>query len=241
MPLNAERQSRTYFADVLSLSDYAPAFDLIKKSGYTIYVSPQLGAFDKPFSSETPGMFTWYSLGVAGMTYNTDVVSAAEAPKSWKDLLDPKWREAVNFKDSASGLQGVQWFILRQLYGDTFWKELTAQKPRTLPSTVQQYERVINREDKIIGLGQYSTYLEFKAKGAPSPSWRQRKGGIDTGDCRDSRQSAASQRCPAFHRLVPLALRAGGPYSALLYLLPTPRCGATARRSPCERHENTPA
>ena len=165
--LNAERQSGTYFADVLSLSDYAPAFDLIKKNGYTIYISPQLAAFDKQFLSETPGIFTWYSLGVAGMTYNTDVVSAAEAPKSWKDLLDPKWREAVNFKDSASGLQGVQWFMLRQLYGDKFWKDMTAQKPRTLPSTVQQYERVINREDKIIGLGQYSTYLEFKAKGAP--------------------------------------------------------------------------
>jgi iron(III) transport system substrate-binding protein len=44
---------------------------------------------------------------------------------------------------------------------------MTEQKPRTLPSTVQQYERVVNREDKIIGLGQYSTYLEFKAKGAP--------------------------------------------------------------------------
>ena len=28
--LNAERQARTYFADVLALSDYAPAFDLIK-------------------------------------------------------------------------------------------------------------------------------------------------------------------------------------------------------------------
>jgi len=165
--LNAERQAGTYFADVLALSDYAPAFDLIKKQGYTIYISPQLVAFDKQFISETPGMFTWYSLGVAGMTYNTDVVSAVEAPKSWKDLLDPTWRAAINFKDSASGLQGVQWFVLRQLYGDTFWKDMMQQKPRTLPSTVQQYERVINREDKIIGLGQYSTYLEFKAKGAP--------------------------------------------------------------------------
>jgi iron(III) transport system substrate-binding protein len=165
--LNAERQAHTYFADVLALSDYAPAFDLIKKHGYTSYVSPQLAAFDKSFLSEPPGLFTWYSLGVAGITYNTDLVSAAEAPKSWKDLLDPKWRAAINFKDSASGLQGVQWFVLRQRYGEKFWQQMAAQKPRTLPSTVQQYERVINREDTIIGLGQYSTYLEFKAKGAP--------------------------------------------------------------------------
>lgn len=165
--LNAERQAGTFLADVLSLSDYSPAFDLIKKKGYVTYVSPQMAAFDKQFMSDTPGIFTWYSLNVAGITYNTDLVPAAEAPKSWQDLLNPKWREAINFKDSASGLQGVQWFVLRQLYGDNFWKDMIAQKPRTLPSTVQQYERAVNREDKIIGLGQYNTYLEFKAKGAP--------------------------------------------------------------------------
>ncbi len=165
--LNAERQAGTYLADVLSLSDYAPALDLIKKNGYAVYVSPQTAAYDAYFRSETPGLFTWYSLGVAGITYNTDAVAPADAPKTWKDLLNPKWRNVINFKDSASGLQGVQWFVLRQLYGDTFWKQMMEQKPRILPSTVQQYERVINREDTIIGLGQYSTYLEFKAKGAP--------------------------------------------------------------------------
>jgi iron(III) transport system substrate-binding protein len=43
---------------------------------------------------------------LAGIAYNTDVVSEAEAPRTWKDLLDSKWRDAINFKDSASGLQG---------------------------------------------------------------------------------------------------------------------------------------
>ncbi len=165
--LNAERQAGTFLADVVALSDYSPAFDLIKKNGYATYVSPQMAAYDAYYMSEKPGLYTWYSLNVAGITYNADLVPAAEAPKTWKDLLNPKWREAINFKDSASGLQGIQWFILRQLHGENFWQKMMAQKPRTLPSTVQQYERAVNREDKIIGLGQYNTYLEFKAKGAP--------------------------------------------------------------------------
>jgi iron(III) transport system substrate-binding protein len=165
--LNAERQAGTYLADVLSLSDYSPGLDLMKKDGYTPYISPQQAHYDPRFRSDPPGYFTWYTMVLAGMAYNTDVVSEAEAPKTWRDLLDPKWRGTINFKDSASGLQGAQWFTLRQLYGDNFWREMTAQNPRALPSTVQQYERLINREDKIIGLAQYSTYLEFKAKGAP--------------------------------------------------------------------------
>jgi len=165
--LNAERQAGKYLADILALSDYAPALDLMKKKGYAPYISPQLAAYDRQFVSDPPGLFAWYSVLAAGMAYNTDVVPEAEAPKTWKDLLDPKWRGAINFKDSASGLQGAQWFMLRRLFGEKFWQDMIAQKPRVLPSTVQQYERVINREDKIIGLAQYSTYLEFKAKGAP--------------------------------------------------------------------------
>ncbi|HXH13133.1 MAG TPA: extracellular solute-binding protein [Alphaproteobacteria bacterium] len=165
--LNAERQAGTYLADVLALSDLAPAFDFIKKDGYVPYVSPQMAAYEPRFRSDPPGYYTWYTMVLAGIAYNTDVVSEAEAPKSWKDLLDPKWRGSINFKDSASGLQGAQWFMLRKLYGDQFWKDMAKQQPRALPSTVQQYERLINREDKIIGLAQYSTFLEFKAKGAP--------------------------------------------------------------------------
>jgi iron(III) transport system substrate-binding protein len=165
--LNAERQAGTYLADVLSLSDYSPGLDLMKKDGYTPYISPQIANYEPRFRSDPPGYFTWYTMVLAGIAYNTDVVSEADAPKTWKDLLDPKWRGSINFKDSASGLQGAQWFMLRKLYGDNFWRDMTAQNPRALPSTVQQYERLINREDKIIGLAQYSTFLEFKAKGAP--------------------------------------------------------------------------
>ena len=40
-------------------------------------------------------------------------------------------------------------------------------KPRAFDSYVQQYQRVVNGEDKIVHSAQYSGYLEFKAKGAP--------------------------------------------------------------------------
>jgi iron(III) transport system substrate-binding protein len=106
--LNAERQAGTHLADVLSLSDYAPALDLVKKKGYAAYISPQLATFNPEFISEPAGYFSWYAIVLAGITYNTDLVTEAEAPKTWKDLLDPKWRGQLNFKDSASGLQGVQ-------------------------------------------------------------------------------------------------------------------------------------
>lgn len=165
--LTSERQAGQYVADVLSLSDYAPAFEFQNQKGYTTYVSPESTGYRKEFMSNPPGQFTWYSIVLAGIAVNTSATPAAEAPKTWKDLLDPKWKGSINFKDSASGLQAVQWYMLRQLYGDQYWKDMAGQNPRTLASTVQQYERLVNREDKVNGLAQYSTFLEQKAKGAP--------------------------------------------------------------------------
>jgi iron(III) transport system substrate-binding protein len=165
--LTAERQAGTYLADVLSSSDVAISMDFMKRGGYVQYVSPYLKDYDSSFQSNPPGYFTWYSLILAGIAYNTNLVPESEAPRSWKDLLDPRWRGSINFKDSASGLQSVQWFMLKKLYGDQFWKDMAAQNPKGLASTTQQYERLINGEDKVIGLAQYNNYLEFKQRGAP--------------------------------------------------------------------------
>lgn len=165
--LTAERQSGSYFDDVLSISDYAPALDFMQKNGYQKYISPQLAAYKLEYMSDPPGLFTWYANVPTGMAINTSVTPASEAPKNWPDLLDPKWQGAINFKDSASGFQAMQWYLFRKMYGPEFWQKMKAQQPRGLASTTQQYERLINREDKVNALAGYNNYLENKAKGAP--------------------------------------------------------------------------
>ena len=82
-------------------------------------------------------------------------------------MLDPKWADAVNVKVSNSGLQHVSWFELRGKYGAEYWKKFGELKPRAFDSYVQQYDRLVNQQDKVIHTAQYSGYLEWKAKGAP--------------------------------------------------------------------------
>jgi iron(III) transport system substrate-binding protein len=165
--VTAERQAGIYTADVLALTDYGPALEFVKKKGFVNYVTPSIAAFRPDLRSDPPGLFTWYGILIAGMAYNTSKTSEADAPKSFKDLLDPKWKGAINFKDSASGLEPIQWYMLRKLYGDDFWKKMESQKPRGLSSVTQQYERLISGEDKIIGMAQYDVFLQNKGKGAP--------------------------------------------------------------------------
>lgn len=165
--LTAERRAGTYLADACNLTDIVITRDFQKNGGWARYLSPHLKAYEPRFQSEPPGYFTWCGADIVGIAYNTNLVPAAEAPKNWKDLLDPKWRGLINLKDSASGWQGMQWFLFRKMYGDRFWQDMATQKPRGLASVTQQFERLISGEDKIDGIAHFSVYVKNKEKGAP--------------------------------------------------------------------------
>ncbi|HEX3863458.1 MAG TPA: extracellular solute-binding protein [Stellaceae bacterium] len=163
----AERQAKSYLVDALQLSDMGMVLDFQKKGGYLHYVSPELAAYKAEAKSQPEGYWAWGAMGPAGIAYNPNVVSAADSPKTWKEALDPKWTDGVSVKVSNSGLQHVSWYELRQLYGPDYWKKFADLKPRAFDSYVQQYDRLVNQQDKIIHTAQYSGYLEWKAKGAP--------------------------------------------------------------------------
>jgi iron(III) transport system substrate-binding protein len=165
--VQSERQAQTFLVDAMQISDMGMILDFQKKNGYSRYVSPEISAINKAYKSEPEGYWTWGALGPAGIAYNPTTVSADEAPKSWEEMLDPKWAGAVTVKVSNSGLQHVSWYELRQLYGADYWKKFAALKPRAFDSYVQQFDRLVNQQDKLIHTAQYAGYLEWKAKGAP--------------------------------------------------------------------------
>ena len=165
--LNTERQAKAYLADAMEISDMGFVLDFQKRGGYMNYVSPEMAAFKPAFKSQPKGLWTWGAIIMAGIAYNPKLVTAEEAPKTWKDMLDPKWTGSVNVKVSASGLQHETWFELRRLFGDAYFTTFAELKPRAFDSYVQQYDRMVNGQDKVIHTAQYSGYLQFKAKGAP--------------------------------------------------------------------------
>ena len=162
----AERSAGRFDVDVIQLSDLAPAFDFHKKGGYEHYVSPESPAYKKDNLSEPNGYFFWTGVDPAGMAYNTDKITAADAPKNWKDLLNPAWKGKISCKISASGLQFVQWYALRKLYGDGFWKEFAKLQPHAFDSRVQLFDRLAKGDDMLTAIGEYPAYILFKSKGA---------------------------------------------------------------------------
>jgi iron(III) transport system substrate-binding protein len=165
--VTSERRAGSYLVDVMQLSDLGFVLDFQKRNGYAHYVSPELAAYKPEYKSTPEGFWAWGSVIMAGIAYNPKTVPPDQAPKSWKDLLDPKWADTISVKVSNSGLQHETWYELKRLYGDDYWTKFATQTPRAFDSYVQQYDRVVNGQDKILATGQYSGYLQFKAKGAP--------------------------------------------------------------------------
>ncbi len=165
--LMTERRAKVYQVDVLQLTDMGYVLDFQKRQGWVHYVSPQMGAYKADYKSVPEGDWTWGSFIVAGIAYNPNLVKAADAPKSWKDALNPAYAGAISAKVSASGLQHVSWFELTRLFGDDYWSKFGELKPRAFDSYVQQFDRLVSGQDMVAHTAQYSAYLQAKAKGAP--------------------------------------------------------------------------
>jgi iron(III) transport system substrate-binding protein len=102
---------------------------------------------------------------------NTKLVPAASGPKTWADLLDPKWKGKIAFTDPAnSGSAYANVTLLAQLWGpgDAGWEKVT----RLLANT-----KVLNRSTLVfqgVGNGEFPlgisleyAGLEWAAGGAP--------------------------------------------------------------------------
>ena len=234
----SERQAKSYLVDVIQISDMGMILDFQKRGGFTQYISPEMAAFKPEYKSTPEGFWTWGSVIMAGIAYNPNNVAAADAPKKWEDLLDPKWKDAINVKVSNSGLQHGVWFMLKPILGMDYFKKFGEQKPRAFDSYVQQYGRLVDGQDKVIMGAQYSGYIEFKAKGAPLafvfpetgvPAVSETYGIVADGP--------ASQRRPAVHGLVPLADRPAGARRGAAAALAAHRRAGAGRQRAAQGHE----
>lgn len=75
--------------------------------------------------------------------YNTDLVPKAEAPKSWNDFLNPKWKDRfawVNPNNSGSGY--FQLTVFLHLWGEdeNGWKKV---------ETVLQYAKIVEQSSLV--------------------------------------------------------------------------------------------
>src|SRR5438552_6056693 len=119
-----ELQANLKLVDVIHTSD-AGHFVLLKEKKLLMkYTPPAVDAFPPGFK-DRDGYYYGLRATVNVIAYNTKLVPAAEAPKGWKDLLDPKWRgQMVTAPPGYSGGVSTHELALVELYGWGYLKQL---------------------------------------------------------------------------------------------------------------------
>jgi iron(III) transport system substrate-binding protein len=100
--------------------------------------------------------------------YNTDLVKKEDVPKSWNDLLDPKWKgHQISIRAMGEQLIGLypQW-LEKPDEVMTFLKKLQAQEIQGAANIGDAFRRVATGECKI-GIFRSNEFLTMKNEGAP--------------------------------------------------------------------------
>ncbi len=112
------------------------------------------------------GLFYGFSYNIQAFIVNTELVSARDMPKSWKDLADKKWSGRIVLANPAlSGSAYAQLFQMVGLYG---WDHLNAVRrvATYVPTSTLAYTLVSRGEFAIGVTGEGNVFAE-KSRGMP--------------------------------------------------------------------------
>jgi iron(III) transport system substrate-binding protein len=115
--LNQDLRAGTANCDVFSSTDVSHYLDLKNRKLLTRFVPAAAATLDKRLQNIDPdGYYHVASVSMVGLIYNTNKVKAADAPKSWNDLTDPKWKGLVSVGHPGySGFIGAWGIEMRRL------------------------------------------------------------------------------------------------------------------------------
>ena len=164
-----ERRAARVIGDILESTGGAQA--LIRANAVAPFSSPSTAGFPANYIDQK-GMWVASRLDYFGMAYNTRQVSASDVPKTYDDLLNPKWKGAIAWRaDSEVGAILFIAGVMRDMgkeKGEAYLKRLAAQR---IVNYAGSARALVDR----VGEGEYKLALEIyahhplisKAKGAP--------------------------------------------------------------------------
>jgi iron(III) transport system substrate-binding protein len=167
--LAADMQAGAKQCDLFSSTDYGH-FLFLKHAGALASFRPENvnGMLPQLRDPDPDQCWQILYLGLYLLAYNTKQVAQADAPKSWKDLLDPKWKNQLAVGHPGySGAIAIMAVILRKMYGWDYFTALEKNKPQIGRSSDDPVT-LMNAGERNVGLGvSISMPLLSLARGNP--------------------------------------------------------------------------
>ena len=162
-----ERSSNIHAADVVECSDMTALFDWKKQGWLAAFVPADVAKYPADHR-DTDGFFATDRLTLSPIEYNTKLVKPEEAPKSFADLLDPKWKgKIVKAHPGYSGTIMTVTFEISRALGWDYLKKLGQQQVMQVQSAADPPKRVAQGERPVAADGGEYLPLQMIDKGAP--------------------------------------------------------------------------
>src|SRR5215468_2224778 len=166
--IDQEFASSIRAADVINTSDASHTIPW-KKNGWLAAFVPEDIAKHFPEQYRDPdGMFALTRIYLSSIAYNTALVKAEDAPKSFADLLDPKWAgKMVKGHPAYSGTIMTATFQMVREFGWEYFEKLSKQRVMQVQSSTDPPKKLALGERAIMADGNEYNVVLLKEAGQP--------------------------------------------------------------------------
>ncbi|HLI98782.1 MAG TPA: extracellular solute-binding protein [Bradyrhizobium sp.] len=163
-----ENGSGIHAVDVANSTDVSHYLEW-KKNGWLAPFVPDDVAQHFPADQVDPeGMYATSCAWMEVIGYNTNLVKVEEAPKSYADLLNPKWQgKIVKGHPGYSGAILTTTFVLARELGWTYLEKLAGQKVMQVQSAGDPPKKIMLGERAVMADGNDYNLVLFKDQGKP--------------------------------------------------------------------------
>ena len=163
-----EQGSRIYAVDVANSTDPAHYLDWKKHGWLAPYVPDDVARHFPADQVDADGMHATSCAWTEAIGYNTNLVKREDAPKSYADLLDPKWQgKIVKGHPGYSGAILTATFVLARDLGWPYLEKLAQQKVMEVQSAADPPKKIVLGERAIMADGNDYHLVLLKDQGKP--------------------------------------------------------------------------
>jgi iron(III) transport system substrate-binding protein len=165
--IGQEYSSNIHAVDVVNSSD-AAHFIVWKRDGILAPYVPEDVARFPAEHRDVDGQFASFRVWLSIIAYNTNLVKAEDAPKSFADLLDPKWKgKIVKAHPGYSGTIMTATYQMQRDLGWSFFEQLAKQNIMQVQSSADPPKKLDLGERAVMADGNEYNIFELKESGRP--------------------------------------------------------------------------
>jgi iron(III) transport system substrate-binding protein len=164
--IGQEYGSKIHAVDVVNSSDGAH-FIVWKRDGLlTPYVPEDVAEHYAPEHRDPDGLFANWRIWLCVIGYNTKLVTREEAPRSYADLLQPKWvGKMVKAHPGYSGTIMTATFQIARDIGWGYFEKLAQQRVMQVQSSADPPKRLAAGERAVMADGNEYNLIQLKERG----------------------------------------------------------------------------